>query len=231
MGTFFIQMSRYAYTGPLSMTKGCDQTWIDSDGIRDTPNTGITFSSSNAAVFTDLRCYLPWVAQQYGMRMPSSFVRPGSCDRSFGDRADLEQRECRGQEALVGRAITSQTWDFCDFTFEGKPTMEGIPTFLPSMLYDKCILYSRGTVSLLSRTFRINQPDKISTYGYLCANSRGVLLNCAANCRGVDPNAMAAAGIAVLAAASIGAIGYLAAGTGLAAGGASVARMTCTIPW
>ena len=172
------------------MTKGCDQTWIDSDGIGNTPNTGITFSSSNAAVFTDLRCYLPWVAQQYGMRMPSSFVRPGSCDRSVGDQTDLEQRQCRGQEALVGRAKSSLTWDF-----------------------------------------RINQPDKISTYGYLCANSRGVLLNCAANCRGVDPNAMAAAGIAVLAAASIGAIGYLAAGTGLAAGGVSVARMACTIPW
>ena len=237
--TGYLEPIRYALTGPLSITKGCDQTWIDFDPTSKQRTTlatepGITFSSSNPGTFTDLLCYLPWLAAQYGMRTADSYLRPAYCDTSSGDRADLEQEVCRGQEAVVGRVVEDQSWDTCDFTFEGIPSMEGVATRLPRMLYDRCIRYSRGTVFLLSRTFQIVPPDLLSTYGYLCANSKGVLLNCAANCRGVDPNAMVAAGIAVLAASSIGAAGLITTGgVGLAmvGVGTATARMTCSFPF
>ena len=224
--------ARFAYTGPLSMTKGCDQTWIDADGSPGTEDPGIVFSASNPSVVTDLRCHLPWVAEQYGMRMEEGYTVPAFCHVSVGVWGDLEQASCKGQEMMHGAATPNLAIDSCDFSFDGKPTINGRPTFLPEMLYDKCILFSRGAVSLLSKTFKLDLPDKVSTYGYLCANSTGALLNCAANCRGVDPNAMACGGIAVLAATAAVGVSYLGLGAaGLAVGGGSMARVACMTPF
>ena len=52
---------KYAFTGPLSMSKSCDQIWI--------VDKQITYSAENPGIFTDAYCYLPWIAGMYGMKI------------------------------------------------------------------------------------------------------------------------------------------------------------------
>ena len=42
---------KYAFTGPLSMSKSCDQIWIIDKQI--------TYSAENPGIFTDAYCNLP----------------------------------------------------------------------------------------------------------------------------------------------------------------------------
>merc|ERR1719450_208329 len=65
----------YAFTGPLSMHKGCDK-------ILKQDNQTI-YGSENPGVFTDARCFMDWIARQYRMRMPSHYIKPASCQDEY----------------------------------------------------------------------------------------------------------------------------------------------------
>ena len=82
---------KYAFTGPLSMTKSCDSAYIFDNQI--------SYSSGNPGIFTDAYCYLPWIAKTYGMTMPEGFSKKPSCGRSAGRRDVLGQEKCFGLDA------------------------------------------------------------------------------------------------------------------------------------
>ena len=82
---------RYAFAGPLSMTKSCDSVYI-FDNL-------ISYSSGNPGVFTDAYCYLPWIAAMYGMKMPEDYKRKPSCGEAKGNRAVINESKCLGQDA------------------------------------------------------------------------------------------------------------------------------------
>ena len=76
------------------MFKGSDLAWNDlaRNGNLETKEGGtITYVASNPGVFTNLRCYLSWVAKQYGMRLPTIFQKPSSCGVSHGNREDIDK--------------------------------------------------------------------------------------------------------------------------------------------
>ena len=50
-------------------------------------------------VFTDAYCYLPWIAGEYGMKLPESYSPKDSCGQEIGLRENIEQAVCYGQDA------------------------------------------------------------------------------------------------------------------------------------
>ena len=82
---------RYAFAGPLSMSKSCDSIYV-FDNL-------ITYSSENPGIFTDAFCYLPWIAAMYGMKLPEGFKMKPSCSKSKGMRETIEEAVCLGQDA------------------------------------------------------------------------------------------------------------------------------------
>ena len=81
-------VSKFAFTGPLSLHKGCDQVWeLDS---------GLIYGSENPGVFTDARCYMRWIAAQYGLKMAASYTPPQSCfGLGKGDITDINKDKCQ----------------------------------------------------------------------------------------------------------------------------------------
>ena len=53
------------------------------------------YASKNPGVFTDARCYMHWIAIQFGMRMPENYKLPSSCGESRGRKNDIDQTICR----------------------------------------------------------------------------------------------------------------------------------------
>ena len=82
---------RYAFTGPLSMTKSCDSAYIFDNQI--------SYSSGNPGIFTDAYCYLPWIAKAYGMKLSEKYSQKQSCEQSRGQRDIVDQEQCLGQDA------------------------------------------------------------------------------------------------------------------------------------
>ena len=131
---------RYAFTGPLSMSKSCDSIWIVDQLI--------SYSSENPGVFTDAYCNLPWIASEYGMALPQGYRTKESCTQSRGLRQNIDQPVCMGQDTENldrGRSNLTQPPDNgvgrqvreCDFTHqitkgEGK-----------TETWDKCRLFSQ----------------------------------------------------------------------------------------
>ena len=84
------EIEQYAFTGPLSMSKSCDNILINDNKI--------TYGSENPGIFTDAHCYLDWIAASYGMKLADGYVRPLSCAQSRGDRANINQSKCMGRD-------------------------------------------------------------------------------------------------------------------------------------
>ena len=82
---------RYAFTGPLSMTKSCDSAYIFDNQI--------SYSSANPGIFTDAYCYLPWIAATYGMKLPEGYTSKPSCGESKGRRDVINETRCFSQDA------------------------------------------------------------------------------------------------------------------------------------
>lgn len=201
---------RFAWIGPLSLSKGCDLALItyDTDNITNKETGTITYASENPGVFTNAICYLDWIANQYGLRMPADFKKPATCSKSKGVISDLEQNLCRASgdflEPLPGVASTVQgpRYTYCDFTQAG---------------WEKCKLFAQ-------EGFAYNL--------YQCKDRFNKTVVCANNCKGVDPNSVVVGGTALAAAAAIGGLGLFApalpVGLGLALmGGVAVAGRQC----
>ena len=84
------QEERFAFTGPLSMSKSCDSIYIFDEQI--------TYSSENPGVFTDAYCYLPWIAGEYGMKLPESYTTKDTCSLTIGERDNIDKKVCFGQD-------------------------------------------------------------------------------------------------------------------------------------
>ena len=156
--------NQYAYTGPLSMSKSCDQIWILDKAIQ--------YTSENPGVFTDAYCYLPWIAAMYGMKLSKNHTNKESCGKTIGDRSNINLDDCVGQDVqllytqckddkdCINRraptGILSTYWDLeyrsgrrfrkCDFTFKDE---NGI-------LWDECKLESEEGYAYNIYTCRVS---------------------------------------------------------------------------
>ena len=86
----FKQTEQYAFTGPLSMSKSCDNILIYDNKI--------TYGSENPGIFTDAHCYLAWIAASYGMKLADGYTSSPSCGLTKGDRANIDQSNCLGRD-------------------------------------------------------------------------------------------------------------------------------------
>ena len=242
---------KYAFTGPLSMSKSCDQIWI--------VDKQITYSAENPGIFTDAYCYLPWIAGMYGMKMPPDYATKPSCSRTVGSRENIEQSNCVGQDAenqdrgrcllwesegfasledclaekpLYNNSGTGKQRKKCDFTYNYTYIEDGQET---SFIWDKCRLFAQeGYAYNIYMCKVVFYPERLTSMLLLqLQDSGGNNMTCANNCRGVNPNSVIIGGGAVLAAATVGGLGYLApvgaVGAAAAAGGtaALMASMQC----
>ena len=82
--------NQHAYTGPLSMSKSCDQIWILDRAIQ--------YGSENPGVFTDAYCYLPWIAAMYGMKLSENYTSKASCGKTIGNKSNINLEVCKGQD-------------------------------------------------------------------------------------------------------------------------------------
>lgn len=82
---------RYAFTGPLSMSKSCDSIYIFDNQI--------SYSSSNPGIFTDAYCYLPWIASMYGMKPPKDYTDKASCTETKGRKDAIHEARCMGLDS------------------------------------------------------------------------------------------------------------------------------------
>ena len=150
--------------------------------------------SSNPAVFTDARCYLDWIAAEYGLSMPAGYTKPASCSEATGDRAAVNNTNC------LSRAIrfneTSNIPEKCAFGPGGK-----------------CYLYA----------YDFDAKPAFNLNFYYCFNGKKQPAICANDCPGVDPNSVVIGGEAALLSLAVAATAgpqflgpVLGAGVGLA---------------
>ena len=97
---------RYAFTGPLSMSKSCDSIYIFDNQI--------SYSSENPGIFTDAFCYLPWIAATYGMKLPEGYKMKPSCSKSKGRRETIDEAVCLGQDTENLRRSRCKNWNSID---------------------------------------------------------------------------------------------------------------------
>ena len=173
---------RFSWTGLLTLSKGCDLSFISRGEI--------TYAAENSGVFTSGICYLDWIANQYGLRMPDDFSKPESCSKSKGDKFDFMKSSCAASGGTTNVSDNAPVELFsrfttCDFTQkddDGKP-------------WDRC---------------RLLAQEGYAYNIYHCKDPTGQIVVCANNCRGVDPNSVVVGGTALLAATTTSAVGVLA---------------------
>ena len=115
-------ITQYAYTGPLSMSKSCDNIIIYDNKI--------TYGSGNPGIFTDAYCYLAWIAAMYRMVLPDGYTSYSSCGQSNGERRNINLGSC------VGRNTINLDVKECDFSYVDETS--GVQDS-----WDKCRLFSQ----------------------------------------------------------------------------------------
>ena len=115
---------RYSWAGSLSMYRGCDQaTPVNISGsIKE------AFAGENPGIFTQASCYLPWLANEYGMELSSELKKvAGTCAAAKGTRRKSRRRSCK---------TNLGTW--CDFDRALQIQIAILDPFVINM--DKCKL-------------------------------------------------------------------------------------------
>ena len=84
---------RFYMEGLLSFTKGCDLLRISQDDTKK-KEFYLAQRSENPAAYTKLSCFLPWVAQQYGLSYDGDPATDESC--SWGRGQKKPTQPCRG---------------------------------------------------------------------------------------------------------------------------------------
>ena len=97
------EKEQYAFTGPLSMSKSCDNIFIFDEKI--------TYGAENPGIFTDAHCYLPWIAEMYGMKLPDAYTSDPSCSQAHGDRRNINKDDCLGRDTHSVDIVK------CDFNY------------------------------------------------------------------------------------------------------------------
>ncbi len=155
--------TRYSWVGPLSFSRGsdCSRLVYNWKGIYNSQavyTRQVINYSSNPAVFMDARCYLDWIAAQYGLSLPPSYQVPASCSVSRGDLAAGNNINCLSRAIEVH--ATSNLTNRCQF-------MPGAN--------DKCKLFA----------YDPNAKPAYNANFYYCINTNGDQAACANDCPGV----------------------------------------------
>jgi len=99
-------LEQVSWVGPLSMHKGCHRTLFPAG--QPVTDYSLNLAGENVGVITDGYCFLPWIAEQYGLQMPTSFNEK-SCDTTIGSSTDKDKTSCNAaQGATIGT---------CDFSY------------------------------------------------------------------------------------------------------------------
>ena len=51
-------------------------------------------SGENPLVVTDARCFMPWIASQYNMKLEKDYAERLNCQEGSGDRDNVDQKRC-----------------------------------------------------------------------------------------------------------------------------------------
>ena len=184
-------VTQYAYTGPLSMSKSCDNIIIYDNKI--------TYGSENPGIFTDAYCYLAWIAAMYRMVLPDGYTSYSSCGQSNGERRNINLGSC------VGRNTTNLGVKECDFSYVDKTS--GVQDS-----WDKCRLFSQEgyayNIYICKVVLYLSHHVQVPLHLNLPQDQSGNNMTCANNCRGVDPNSVIIGGGAVLAASAVGGLSF-----------------------
>ena len=110
---------QYSFVGPLSMQKGCDNAFhMYTKKLSGTKNNGIGYvsnklsyrgeadflflgisykiyvSGENPLVVTDARCFMPWIASQYNMKLEKEYEERDNCKKGEGKISNVNQDRC-----------------------------------------------------------------------------------------------------------------------------------------
>ena len=140
--------NRFHAEGILSFSKGCKSfefgkignTYISLQSNRYT----LTQISINPSVYTRLSCYLPWIADQYGLELSTDIMVDDDCDQGTGDPEDDNEEDCfniPSHIAINFPIIQDDVQTKCVFPF-----------YLDAIQYSKCILLDQN--GLLTPVFR-----------------------------------------------------------------------------
>jgi len=103
---------RFCWIGPLSLSKGCDQTEYKDGEPRG------RLKGENPAVFTDGHCYMDWIAEQYGKKPPRGWRKSSSCTNGgSGRKSEMNKEICRTNKNTICDFSQVDTrnkpWDAC----------------------------------------------------------------------------------------------------------------------
>ena len=56
----------------------------------------INFSGENPLVATDARCFMPWIASQYNMKLEKDYseITKKKCQIEEGDKTNVDKKDC-----------------------------------------------------------------------------------------------------------------------------------------
>ena len=97
---------RYYMEGVLSFVKGCDFLYVGPANVSDAGSSFRLYQfSDNPLVYTKLSCFLPWVAEQYGLTYDGDPSSDPSCTQPSGKKPTGKEtcREAFGLENLFFR--------------------------------------------------------------------------------------------------------------------------------
>ena len=109
---------QYSFVGPLSMQKGCDNAFhmytkkiggtnngigyesnkLSYRGMADFLFSGMSYkiyvSGENPLVVTDARCFMPWIASQYNMKLEKEYEERANCKKGEGQSSNIDKKRC-----------------------------------------------------------------------------------------------------------------------------------------
>ena len=142
--------NRFHAEGILSFSKGCKG--FEFGKVRNSQyislpqdnRYSLTQLSINPSVYTKLSCYLPWIAEQYGLELSSDIIEDDECNEGNGDPEDDSEVECYNIPSLILLQFP--------LTQEDVQTRCVFPFHLDDVQYSSCIL--RDHNGLLTPVFR-----------------------------------------------------------------------------
>jgi len=150
---------RFSIEGILSFVKGCD---VFTFGTTDTTkkNAQLNQQTENPTTYTKLFCFLPWIAEKYGMDYEGSGQEDSACMVASGGNPDNRNELCRNTPSNLVELFSGEVECIFPFYYKDKK-------------YDGCILFEEdGFVYPVFRcpTRNItttNQQDGIISFKYL----------------------------------------------------------------
>jgi len=118
---------RFSIEGLLSFVKGCDVfTFGTTDAEKN--NAQLNQQTENPTTYTKLSCFLPWIAEQYGMEYEGSGQEDQACLVASGGNPDSRNEVCRNTPSNLVELFSGEVECIFPFYYKDKK-------------YDGCILF------------------------------------------------------------------------------------------